>query len=319
MKKVILFLSCLILFFGAFVFKTNAIDQKPGQAMTLSPTVIEKNVDPGQTITIDLKLRNDLKSDLIFTAQINDFTSSDKEDEQGVPKIIFEDSEPGPTSIRNFVQPIPDLLLKGKESKIIPITIKVPQNASPGAHYGIVRFTGQPVDRSNQVDIAGSIGSIIFLNVSGDTKDGMKIEKYFTTDNNGRQTWLFGNSPIVINEWLKNTGNTVIAPTGRVEIFDFFNKKIGELPINGSLDGKEKPKYVLPDTTRKFHQKFDKSWMIGPYTAKMIVSYGSPNVTFADQNLTFWVIPWWLIIILSTILILIIWLIARKRKKKKNK
>lgn len=311
---------CLVLTFSAFIFNVEAADQTPGQAMSLTPTIIEKNVSPGQNLTIELKLTNDLKSSLLFMPEINDFTASDKEDEQGVPKIIFEDSEPGPTSIRNFVQPIPDLLLKGKESKIIPVTIKVPQNASPGAHYGVIRFTGQPVDSSQQVAISGSIGSLVFLNVSGNTKDGMKIEKYFTTDNNGRQTWLFANSPIVINEWLKNTGNTVIAPTGRVEIYDLFNKKVGELPMNGSLDGKEKPKYVLPDTTRKFHQKFDKSWMVGPYTAKMIISYGSSNVTFADQNLTFWVIPWWLIIILATILILTIWIIVkRKRKKKKNK
>jgi hypothetical protein len=313
-------LFCVVLIFSAFIFRAFAADQPPGQAMTLSPTVIEKNVDPGQTITVELKLRNDLKTDLIFTQQINDFTSSDKEDEQGVPKIIFDESEPGPTSIRGFIQTTSDFLLKGKESKTIQVTIKVPQNASPGAHYGIVRFTGHPVDRSNQVDIAGSIGSIIFLNVNGSTKDNLKIEKYFTTDNNGRNTWLFTSGPVVINEWLKNTGNTIINPSGRVEIFDMFGKKVTELTVNGSPDSKEKPKYVLPDTTRKFHQKFDKSWMIGPYTAKMIVSYGSSNVTFADRNLTFWVIPWWLIIIFATVLTLIIWTIVRIRhKKKKNK
>ncbi len=317
MRKFLLIIAAVLMPLTAVASIAHAAtssDTKPGQGMSLTPPVVELKADPGQTVTTELKLRNDLRADLLVKPQSNDFTSSDSTDEQGVPKLIDNSVEPGPHTLRQYIEPLPETIVKGQETHTYKVVINVPKDAQPGAHYGVVRFTGQPTGGEN-VTISASIGSLIFLNVSGDAKDHLKLEQFYTSDKDGNRTWFFEYGPITINEWLKNDGNTVLAPSGKIEIYDIFGHKVTTLPFNEQVQNKEKAHYVLPDTTRKFHQTYDKTWLLGPYTAKLILSYGANGTTFANEQLTFWVIPWKLILLIIVLTILIVWLTRRGIKK----
>lgn len=322
-KKLLIILAALalplLLLFGYAQAATTAPPKTDvGQALSITPSIIELKADPGTTVSTTIKIRNDINTDLIIKNTAQDFTSSDSENEQGVPKLIDNSVEPGPHTLHNYVQTVPDFLLKGKETKSVQIKVNVPNDAQPGAHFGAVLFTGEPAAGQN-VTIHATLGNLMFLNVSGNAKDDMKIVKYFTDDEKGNQTWFFENGPIILNEWIKNTGNTVVSPSGRIEITNIFGQKVADIPFNTINNNKEQSRFVLPDTTRKFNQKWDKYWLFGPYNAHLILNYGSQGKTFADQTISFWVIPWKLILLILIVTIVTIWLIHRGHKRyKKN-
>lgn len=321
MKKIVVIVVALLLpialFFGYAQAATQTTNKDVGQALSITPSIMELKADPGQSLTATIKIRNDITTDLLIRNSTQDFTSSDSLDEQGVPKLIDNKLEPGPHSIRNYVEPVSDFLLKGKETKTIQLKINVPKDAQPGAHYGAILFTGEPASGQN-VTIHATLGNLLFLNVSGNTKDDLSVIKYFTSDNNSNQTWFFENGPILLNQWIKNTGNTVVSPSGRIEITNIFGQKVADIPFNTITNNREQNKFVLPETTRKFNQKWDKYWLLGPYNAHLILNYGSQGKTFTDQTISFWVIPWKLILLILVITAITIWLISRGHKSYKK-
>lgn len=296
----------------------HASDNAPGvgQALSISPSILELKADPGQSIKTSIKIRNDITTDLLVKNTSQDFTAQDDPNQQGVPKLIPNETEPGPRTIHNYIETVPDFLLKGHETKEIPITINVPKDAQPGAHYGTILFTGEPAPGQN-LTIHATLGNLVFLNVSGATKDDLKLLDFFSSDTNFNKQWFFEWGPIYLNEWVKNEGNTVVSPSGRVEIKDIFGRKVADIPMNEITNNKEKTRFVLPGTTRKYYQKWDKTWLLGPYSAHLIMNYGSAGNgrTFADQTITFWVIPWKLILLIIVLTILIVWLTRRGIKK----
>lgn len=312
---------------AGFFYNFTRAEEKPGQAMTVSPLIIEKQANAGETISFEITVRNDLASPLKFKNYINDFETSDAADEQGVPKIIFDDREPHKNSIRPFVAAAPEFVLSGKQSKKLTYKATIPADTPAGGYYGSIRFTGQPEDTTQQVDLSGSIGNLLFIQVGGaEARETMQLTDFFTSDTNYNRAWFFWSAPVQLNEWVKNDGNTFLRPKGRVEIYNIFGAKIGETSIN-EQQGNEKPKLVLPGSTRKFHQLYESPWMIGPYTAKLLLFYGNAQSTTVDKQITFWVIPWWLILLIIAVIVLIILLrkglkrykqsIIRKANKRK--
>src|SRR5690606_15738381 len=110
-----------------------------GQAFSISPPLIELEADPGQTVTADITLTNISAGALDISVQVNDFGAKN---ETGEPNIIFDEAEQTPYSLRNWVTIPSGFTLESQETKTITVPIQLPENAEPGGHYGVVRFTG---------------------------------------------------------------------------------------------------------------------------------------------------------------------------------
>ena len=106
--------------------------QSGGQALEIGPPILNLSANPGQTIKANLSLRDISSGSLIVTNQINDFVAGG---EDGTPKILLDTTTPSAYSIREWITPIPQMLLKTREIRIVPVTISVPKNASPGGYY----------------------------------------------------------------------------------------------------------------------------------------------------------------------------------------
>jgi hypothetical protein len=282
--------------------------QPSGQGLEISPPLIDEKVDPGQSIKVDIKVRNVTSTEVIATGQIDDFVS---DGEDGQPKILVQEgAEPSPYTFKPWVADVPDLRLAPREAKTASITITVPQDAAPGGHYGVVRFTAKPVGLDQTgVSLSASIGSLVLLNVSGDVKVEGSVEQ-FTLSQGDKQGTFFEKGPLTITERIKNSGNVHFKPAGSVKITDTFGKEVANLPVN--KDGGN----VLPASIRKFEQQFQKDNLFGRYKADLNLTYGNDQTM--TSTITFWVIPYKMVALALGALLLIIFLIIffLKRFKK---
>jgi hypothetical protein len=295
-KKLIKFLPAVVLFLllGFGVHSTSA--QQAGQGLEISPPLIDISTDPGKTVTFNIRLRNITKSVLIATPQINDFVA---EGEQGQPKLLLNETpaQPSPYSIKGWVGPLTDLRLVPQEVKTEVVTLNVPTDASPGGHYGVVRFTAVPPElEGTGVSLSASIGSLVLVRVSGNVVDKASFADFYTSQN-GKKRSFFEHGPITFIERLKNDGNVHFKPTGTVRVTNLFGGEVAVLSIN------DKGGNVLPASIRRFEQKLDHKRLFGRYKAEAVVQYSGKSLS---QSISFWVIPYKLIaIILGTLLILI--------------
>lgn len=282
-------LGLLVVLFGANTVWAQA---GTGQALEIAPPVINLKADPGQTITTNISLRGVSGETLLVSGEVTDFTAAG---EDGTPKLLLEEenAEPSPYSIKSWISPLPSLKLEQRQVKTMPVTIRVPANAAPGGYYGVIRFTGRPPElKDTGVSLSASLGSLIFIRVSGQAQEGLKAEEFYVA-NGGKAGTLFESAPLQFVERLKNTGNTHLQPAGQVTITDMFGQKVATLNVNLP------PKNVLPQSIRKFEQPLDSSVignkvLFGKYTADLKLTYGDSRQELTTST-TFWVIPYRLI------------------------
>ena len=271
-----------------------------GQALEISPPLLTLNASPGQVVRTQISLRDVSSSDLIVKGQVNDFVAAG---EDGTPKILFNENQASPFSIKTWVTNLPQLLMKPREIRSLPVTIHVPANASPGGHYGVIRFTATAPDLSGSgVSLSASLGTLVLLTISGNTKEQLSFAS-FTAENGGKAHALFEGTPINFVTRLKNTGNVQEQPVGQIIVKDMFGKTIGGQNVN------LEQRYVLPDSIRRFESPFDSSVignkrLFGHYTATLTVKYGNATRLTLTAKKSFWVIPYRLI--LGIIIVLIV-------------
>jgi hypothetical protein len=270
-----------------------------GQALEIAPPVIYLTVNPGQSVKTQIFLRDISSGPLVVGGTVNDFTAAG---EDGTPKILLNnDDSNNPYSMKTWVAPPVSLNLIPKEIKTMNITINVPKDASPGGHYGIVRFTATPPSlKSSGVSLSTSLGALMLVTVNGNVKENLSIKSFYV-DHNGKKGSLFQSGPLNFTEEIQNTGNIHEQPTGQVAITNMFGKKLASVNVNLP------PRNILPQSTRKFNQALDKSVignkkLFGRYTAKLSVTYGK-NKTVATSTFSFWVIPYRLVAAVIVILI----------------
>lgn len=269
-----------------------------GQALEIAPPLVYLTVNPGQTVNTHILIRDVSNGDLIVTGQVNDFVA---DGETGTPKVLLDNNTDNPYTLRGWVAPLPQLLLIPHQIKTLPVTLHIPANASPGGHYGVIRFTATPPSlQGSGVSLSASLGALVLLTVNGKITEKLSVQQ-FSVNHNGKTGTMFASGPLKFVEVLKNTGNIHSQPTGQVTVTDMFGKKLATLIVN------QPPGNILPASSRKFSQSLDstvlgKKKLFGRYTAKLNLTYGTNKKTLTS-SLSFWIIPYRLIGTLIVVLI----------------
>lgn len=273
-----------------------------GQGLEISPPVIELSANPGQTITATIKVRNVAPTELIAKGRADDFGAGSSED--GQPKLLLDEQGETRYSLKYWVTSVPDLRLAPQELKTAIINIKVPANAEPGGHFGVIRFTAVPPNLDGTgVSLSASIGSLVLLRVNGVIKDDVQLAEFSTGKPNkdgaiGVKTGFFETGPVGFLVRLHNGGSVHEKAQGTIAITDTFGKNVATVAVN------EKGGNVLPDSVRRFEQSLAKKNLFGHYNAKLSLTYlgGQKKI---DSTTSFWVIPWKLILIVLIILVIL--------------
>lgn len=312
------YLSVLaILLFGfiplASVTQKLSAQQGNGQGLEISPPLVDVKADPGQVVKTQLKVRNVTKYPLIVEAEYNDFVANG---EDGQPKILLNNDEKSPYSIKDWLGTIPTATLQPREQAVFDVTIAVPKNASPGGHYGVVRYTGTPANTgdASAVSLSASIGTLILVNVSGDVQESGKISELFSA-RDGKKRTMFEYGPVAIVTKVENTGNVHFKPKGTVRVSNMFGGKVQEFQLNAAGGN------VLPQSTRKFENVLNKKLLFGRYKIQADVTYGQDNKIMSKTS-SFWVIPYKLVILFILLIVLLFFVFKRYNKfivKRANK
>src|SRR5665213_367988 len=103
--------------------------------------------------------------------------------------------------------------LAPQQQKQIPFSITIPVNGEPCGHYGAILFRGLSVTTTTSgVGISGRVGSVILVNVPGDSHATGNI-----ADFTGPSSYI-SHGPFQFSFTVNNTGNTHFTPQGDVTL-----------------------------------------------------------------------------------------------------
>ena len=285
--------------------------QIPGEGLTISPPIFELSLKPGESSQQTIKITNPTKKLMEVYPVVMNFKASG---EGGEPAFYPATEEENKFSLANWIKFNQTKVALTPEQVVeFNYQINVPSDAEPGGHYGVLFFATEPPKPNqdiSQVAIASMIGSLVLVRVPGAI-----VEKGFLEEFSSRKFYFKPPVNFVIR--ITNLGNVHFKPKGEITIKSWQGKDLERIAINQQKGN------VLPDSTRKFEQKWsplnNPFWKIpiGRFSANLRIVYGESEKTL-DGKIIFWIIPWWLIIIIALIFVTIIYLIIRKWWKKKK-
>jgi len=323
-------LSALTLIFVGF--HTSVSAQSNGLGITPKQSY---TMQAGQTASNTLTLTN-LNQVVPLTVHIN-VVDFEAKDQSGSAKLLQATDQPQtPWSLKPYLT-IPDTVtVPAGGTKQVPFTIKLPANIGAGTYYSAIEYTAARNDNQQQVSLAASTATLMFINVPGNVSELMTLEGFGFTNNNqndSKYVTLFRHQPEYFAYQIKDSGNVAEQPAGSIVIKNMFGKTVAN--INNA---NPKGQLVLIGQTRKFTGCNPESTAPekvpldsnctplhlrpGFYTANLVIIYGQNGQTARQITAVahFWYLPWgWLIgiaIILALIIVFIYWLYRRLRHRR---
>lgn len=246
----------------------------------LIPAKIENAVNPGDVIEETLKVRNVTSGEQTFYLIKKDIVGV-RDDNS--PLFADENAEPTIYALSTWItiSEEPITLAPGATVEV-PIKIVVPDNASPGSHFGGVFVSVEPPRlRQTGAAVGYEIGTIVSLRIKGDVIENARI-RAFSTDK-----LVYGKPLVKFITRVENPGNVMITPHGPLEVFNMFGKRITLITVNDSLGG------VFPGTTRSYETTWEeKDFAFGRYQGVVSLIYGEKGYeTTVSATVSFWVLP----------------------------
>lgn len=274
----------------------------------VGPGKYEVSLKPGESKVINLIVTNRLGKDKSFQIQTEDFKGSRDLEKT----VVLLDDQSSPYSLKNYLTFASTTFTLGNaERATIPVTVRVPTDASPGGLYGSV-VIGTVTTPEEQVlsgessagvsPIITRIGSLIFIRVAGDIVEDLTLKDFSLRNNR----WLLGGTPVNFEILYENNGTVHENPYGAINITNIFGSDVGHIDVE--------PWFILPDSLRAREITWNPKFLLGRYKATLDLSRVYDNKK-DSATVYFWVIPWKLITIafaaLTIIVLLFRWLASK--------
>lgn len=270
--------------------------------LKVSPVRTDTEIKPGESKVVQTTVTNLTNEEISVRPVTNDFVSRD---ERGTPSLILDENEFAPShSLKRFMQPLEAFSIPARQSKVIDVTIDVPQNAKPGGYFGAVRFAPTDPGSGGQVNLSASVASIILLTVPGDLVEKLDLTS-FTIQQDGKASSYFSNpNNLEAAVRFQNSGNVQLGPFGKLTV-----SKGDEVVYEADFNSQTPREMTLPDSARRWEIPLDKIGDFGHYTVNAIFTYGEKNQSL-EVTKSFWVVPIWAIVAGIVGILLIIGLIV---------
>lgn len=275
------FVSLAAIFIVGLHFATVAYAQE-ASGIGLSPSLIEESADPGESITKFITVKNLSEQSQTYYLFVRDIAGV----HAGGRPIYAEDdlSETG-YELSNWVTLTKSrVTIPAKSEEEVGVLIEVPDEASPGSHFGGI-FASQNAPNIDTVGagVGYQVGNIVSIRVSGDALESavmrsLQTDKYF-----------YGTKDVTFTARVENKGNVLVRPIGPVEIYNMLGDKVVTTIMN------EQKNAVFPGTIRPFEKKWtDDTLGFGRYEAVASLVYGEAGEAQSTitNTTTFWVLPW---------------------------
>jgi hypothetical protein len=300
MKKLSLFII-LILSFNLVVLGQNSVQDSPQTQTSLGvdPAILEivLNSDTPTIKQVTLTNYSNLPQPIKTLKQ--SFTPKEKLDLTGDELKIYDSSSWITIDDKNT-----DFILQPHQSKKITITINQPANATPGGHYATIIFQPlipQELVSQESIYVYARVAVLVFMQVKGDIVQDLDITNtnYATLSEPGNHAFDFT---------IKNTGNTHIQPSGKLNIYDALSNQIlASETIPSSI--------ILPKTEKPLHFNINLPNQIGKYSAELVINYGSESVILQSGRKDFYIFPFGLVFLVLLPAGLLIFFVIKYRSR----
>jgi len=302
-------------------------------SLQVSPSPLVATVQPGQTETIELKIRNASTADEQLKIEARSFQFDNAND-----SVLLDDSL-SPAISSWLTLPQPGFTVKAGQWQTQHISIHVPDNAGFSYSFALI------ISRNNDTTIVsngrllkGSVAVFTLINVN---RPGATRQLELVSIEADKQVYEF--LPATITIKLKNTGNSIVQPYGNL----FIQKPGDDTHPLATMPVNKNQAYILPDTERSLESTWSEGFPVyekstdasnnvtttlkwdfeqlhtfrfGRYTAKVVAVYndGTRDVPIIGE-VTFWVVPWKTLLLvltgLAAIIVLFNYYIKRRTKK----
>ncbi len=268
----------IVFLFSALFFLYSPVSAQESVSVRIQPTLFEEKIDPGKSFSSAVRVTNMGSSAEVYAVLVQDIEAIDDE---GHP-IFAKEHEPTGFELGSWVTVSrSELAVSPGQTADVPFTVAIPENASPGGHFGAI-FLSTKGDKPDTVgaSVGYQVGTILSFQVSGDVIEEARIRQ-FTSDKT-----IYGEPKAVFHVKVENLGNTLVRPRGLLEIVDMFGKKAATLNLN------DKEAAILPHSIREFSVAWDDDRVrMGKYQAIASLEYGTDVKHTIFSELSFWIIP----------------------------
>lgn len=288
--------------FSVYAFADEHVSVSSGMDLTVSPTYFNLLLEPGETKTVFLKVRNNSSNNELLEFNLFKFAVNNNSYESTFIEEVSSEDE----FLSWVTFPKSEIVLAGQTSTI-KLLFNIPENAKFGYYYAIGIKKSSNVFDNAVINGTAAVPLLVYVGKGSAIKElelvELKTSKYF-----------YEYLPAEFDLTVKNNGNIHIAPFGDLYIDSFFKKDISRLDLN---EGKSN---VLPGTQRVYKVLWDDAFLvlkddklkvnwdklnkfrIGKYTAHALFIYnnGERDVPLS-LTYSFWVFPWKVILVLTII------------------
>lgn len=262
-------------------------------------TVIDLALDPGDTVTEHLAVRNLSDSEVTFALTAADGYYTDTGRFTMLPA-----GEPS-VDAGAWISVEPSLTVPAGETRVAAFTLTVPDNATPGDHAAGVAAslrTSSSDENGAQVGVDSRVGFRLSVRVSGELAPSLAIDEataaYSPSPN------LFAPGLVSVEYTATNTGNTALALS---EVVAGHSGKSGNL---------------LPGESRRVMVERFEAWPLGLLFLDLHVDGAVPGDDLRARphtdTLVIWAVPWLhLLAAVGIALILLAILTGRRRTKRR--
>lgn len=297
MKKIIIYICLLVVLIPV---TASAQQQDQVRGLEIAPFLLDLEVEKGKEITSQIDVVNRSTAPLIVTVTPRDFLPGYEGQPEFVPDIEIND----PTfSLAAWVALGIDsqFTLQPGELASVPFTLRPPQNAEDGTHYGALLFSYVASSATGSAsEIQQSVGSILLVRYGV----GRELGNTVLTAN---KHVVWSEDKINLYNTFTNTGNVHVQPKGEVYIRNIFGQVVSTPFVNRDAVN------VLPKTEREFLSTWiPSSFAFGRYTAESVLVYGRGRLEAKDIQVI-WVLPIYMLVLFSLIIATILWFIFHDR------
>lgn len=272
-------------------------------------------LQPGVSVNDTLSITNrNTEQPLNLELRIVDFQA---QDESGSPQLLRDRSDRTAWSLKNYVQLPEQVVVSPGETVRVNITVAMPTDIGAGSYYSAIEYAAIGSTSDDQVNIAASGVTLMFVKVPGQAKQQLTFEQFgaFVPDEGGRGGSFtgiyFSERPRVMAYRLTNEGNIAEDPNASIVIKNFSGKVMYTI-----ADANPKNQLALRGQTRLFDACIipenitqttesgvdidavtcgDTNFTPGRYVAELSVLYGENGNETREitAKASFWYLPWW--------------------------
>ncbi len=278
-------------------------------ALTISPTVIEFDVRPGETVTRTVRVYNEARGPVEVTSEIGSIIANNTNSETTAVAGTND-----PSLLTSWIALPAPFTLTATQALDVSIVTNVPIGVAPGSRVAAVLFTSHEKTNAGSIGIISKIGPVAIVTVTGGGVAHAELQNFQTVDRGRVWGNVFDAIPPFTTGVL-STGAVTVVPHGAIDTSWFGRAAVMHETVNADA------RRLLPGWHRSFESGgagvgllgFGREWRrfgFGRYHTTLSLNLGDHVAT---RTLTFWVVPWRSGALVVTILIFTLILVKQRR------